>query len=46
MQQVSPTHTTTEALEEWEPPAVTEYLIADVSEASFVAGGPDGGIYS
>ncbi|MET4699126.1 hypothetical protein ABIE65_002156 [Constrictibacter sp. MBR-5] len=46
MQQVSPTSTTTEALEEWEPPAVTEYLIAEVSDATFVAGGADGGIYS
>jgi len=46
MQQVSPTNTTTEALEEWEPPAVTEYLIADVSELGFVAGGVDGGVYS
>ncbi len=28
MQQVSPTNPTPEALEDWEPPAVTEYLIA------------------
>ena len=41
MQQVSPTHTTTEALEEWEPPAVTEYVIADVTEGTFSGIGPD-----
>lgn len=46
MEQVSPTNTTPEALEDWEPPAVTEYLIAEVSDATFVAGGVDGGVYS
>ena len=46
MQQVSPTNTTAEALEDWEPPAVTEYLIAEVSDASFTRIGADGGIYS
>lgn len=46
MQQASPTNTSDTPIEDWEPPAVTEYVIADVTEGTFSGTGVDLGFYS